>query len=192
MKNNSKELYGSGPCPVDCLLVQSMRDYMKVTGIKEAFFADQIMCQQIIDIPSPSERIHFDETNTINALENNRKHLNRWLNGENHIPLRIVPTILRVIRLFPQIKQNKMDDFGHLNKTVQENLEAIETYRKAIEDGTINPDEAQAVWKEGFEGICALLGMMFYAKAQAERTGSAAVIAKPAPGPPRHSGHGRI
>ena len=164
---------GTGPCPdkimIDIDLVKIIKQYMIDKSIKEAFFADQIVTQQIKDIPNHSDRIRFDEDNTSKALENNRRHINRYLNDDINIPLRIVPTILRVMGIFPQIEQSRLDDFGHLSKTAKEALEAVDRYRTAIDDGTITQDEATEVWTEGFQAICALLGMMFYTQDRADR-----------------------
>lgn len=148
---------------IEAYLINAIKMYQVREEIKGSFLADKIVCQQIIDIPDHTARIHFDETETIEAIETNRKHLDRWLNGQDRIPLRIVPTILRVMGLFPQIDQSRLDDFGHLSKTAKESLEAVDRYRTAIDDGTITPDEARAIWTEGYEAISALLGMMFYA-----------------------------
>lgn len=136
-------------------------------GNREVLLADKIVCQQIVDIPNHTDRIRFDETDSPSALETNRKHLNRFLNGPDRIPLRLVPTILRVMGLFPQIEQSKLDDFGHLSKTAKESLEAVDRYRTAIDDGNITQDEAAQVCKEGYEAIYALMGMMFYVRARA-------------------------
>ena len=165
------------------LLAKAMVAYMDKKGITTLALADEIRLQQINDIPEPTERVRFNDDSTAIAIESNSKTIQRYINDGLNVPLKLVPTIIKVINdselinelcgiqngffvPYPEVLSSGDEEITkYISECLKETGEFIgEICKDWFEDRKIDRKDLSNILKKGNEALQAIKIVMVWAE----------------------------